>query len=97
MEYWEFCEKTEDIVQVMLPRIPQKFVESFEELLSAGETSMAVENLLWTLADDDIAVSPNERDALDQLVSYLRGVNTQYDRLTEKFNRLTIAELPAAR
>lgn len=57
MKYGEFYAKTEDIVQVMLPRIPQKFVEGFEELPAVGETSMAVENLLWTLVDDEVPVS----------------------------------------
>lgn len=61
MEQREFAGLTEAIVVRFLPRIPARYVRGFEQEIRAGEYNLAVENLVLTLVNDQIPVTPPSR------------------------------------
>lgn len=81
MDYPEFSELTYTMVTNFLDRIPGKYRKDFEYLLIGGEDRMAVTNLAVTLADDQVPVTPAERDDVRRLLEYLKESTDRLDHL----------------
>lgn len=60
MEYQEFFELTEQLVEQLMPRIPERYANGFKGILAGGEPGIAVEDLVYTVVDDQIPVSAEE-------------------------------------
>lgn len=82
MEQREFAGLTEAIVVRFLPRIPARYVRGFEQEIRAGEYSLAVENLVLTLVNDQIPVTPPEQEDLRRLLEHLHQPLDALDGLT---------------
>lgn len=63
-----FNELVESLVQRLLPRIPEEYQSGFEDLLVGGEYSLAVEDLVYLLADEEIPIDIDEYQVLRQLL-----------------------------
>lgn len=73
MEYWEFCELTRQMVQQLLPRIPERYRDGFDLDKSGGEYAFLVEELVYTVVDDQIPVSRAELESLRALAGYFKS------------------------
>lgn len=82
MEQREFHDLAQATVTSFLPRVSAKYVSGLEAELDGGEYSTAVENLVLTLVNDKVPVSPAERDDLKRLVAYLDQPVGTLDELT---------------
>ncbi|MGH8877446.1 MAG: hypothetical protein ACRD0P_08915 [Stackebrandtia sp.] len=81
----EFYDRTEALVEALLPRIPDELVPNFESMLIGGEFPMAVSELVATLVKRAIPISPAERDELRGLVQDMND-----DVLLAKLEGLTV-------
>jgi len=82
MEDWQFHELIVTTVSRFLHRIPVKYVGGFEAELGGGEYALAVENLVLTLVNDKVPVTPAEKEDLRRLVEYLNEPTAALDDLT---------------
>ena len=85
MQQWEFHELAQAIVTRFLDRVPARYVDGFEAALDGGEYSMAVEDLVLTLVNDKVPVTPVEREDLHRLLDYLNQPVDALDGLTLVF------------
>ena len=81
MDYAEFSRLCETTVRAFLGRIPAKYREDFEYLLTGGEQRMAVTNLAVTLVDDQVPVTPAECEDVRRLLEYLKEPTDKLDQL----------------
>lgn len=81
MDYPEFSELTHTTVTRLLDRVPAKYREGFESLLIGGELRMAVNDLLTTLVDDQVPVTPAEQVNVRRLLEYLKEPTDKLDQL----------------
>ncbi|QSB04781.1 hypothetical protein [Natronoglycomyces albus] len=88
MDNREFDERTEAIVRALLPRIPDKYASGFEGTLAGGELEVALEDLVYTVVDDQVVVSEWERDVLVELARN----SSSGDELLEKLRSLAIGD-----
>ena len=82
MDQSEFHELTEATVNQVLDRIPSKYIPGFEAMLDGGEYSMAVEDLVLTLINNQVPATGAEQESLLRLLVYLRQPTTTLDDLT---------------
>jgi hypothetical protein len=81
MEYADFSELTRATLHGMHDRIPAKYREGFEQLLEMGELRLAVEDLLATLEDDQVPITPAERGNLVRMLAYLKEPASRLDKI----------------
>jgi hypothetical protein len=65
----------------LLDRVPTAHRDGFASLLAGGELRMAVEDLLTTLVDDQVPVTPAEREDVRRLLEYLKQPLDKLDHL----------------
>ena len=81
MEYAEFSDLASSTIRGLTDRIPAKYHEGFDLLLYGGELRLAVEDLLATLEDDQIQITPAERDNLVRMLAYLKEPASRLERI----------------
>jgi hypothetical protein len=81
MDYPEFSELARTTLTRFLDRVPAKYREGFESLLTGGELRMAVNDLLVTLVDDQVPVTSADREDVRLLLKYLKEPTDKLDRL----------------
>jgi hypothetical protein len=81
MDYPEFSELAHTTVTRFLDRVPARYREAFESLLIGGEQRMAVTNLAITLVDDQVPVTPVEREDVRRLLEFLKEPTDKLDQL----------------
>ena len=58
VEQWEFDELTNETADRFLPQMPARYMRDFERMLNAGELAMAMDDLVLTLATNNIPATP---------------------------------------
>jgi len=81
MDYAEFSQLCETTVTTFLDRVPARYREGFESLLIGGEQRMALTDLFLTLVDDQVPVTPAERENIRRLLEYLKEPTDSLGRL----------------
>lgn len=72
MDQHDFHELTDTVVERLLPRMPQRFLDVYEGMQAAGEYWRLVQGLVWVLVDDRVPVSAQEREQLHRMVHHLK-------------------------
>lgn len=81
MDYPEFSDLTYATVNNFLDRVPAKYRKGFEYLLIGGEERLAVNDLAATLVQDQVPVTPAERDDVRRLLEFLKEPTDRLDHL----------------
>lgn len=71
MDYREFHELTRSMIELLKPRIDEKWLPAIESAMRGGEATYAVEDLVHIVIDDQIPVSAAELDTLRALAGGL--------------------------
>ncbi|SDD14317.1 hypothetical protein [Glycomyces harbinensis] len=72
MDQDDFYDLTDAVIERLLPRMPQRFLNIYEGMQVSGEYWRLVEGLVWVLVDDQIPVSAQEREQLSKMVDHLK-------------------------
>jgi hypothetical protein len=83
MDQDDFYDLTDAVVERLLPRMPQRFLDVYEGMQTAGEYWRLVQGLVWVLVDDQVPVTGEERDQLFQMVNHLKDNEEMLAKLAE--------------
>ncbi|WP_112138932.1 hypothetical protein [Glycomyces dulcitolivorans] len=83
MDQDDFYDLTDAVVERLLPRMPQRFLDVYEGMQAAGEYWRLVQGLVWVLVDDQVPVTGEERDQLFQMVNHLKDNEEMLAKLAE--------------
>lgn len=86
MDSADFHDFTDTVIEQLLPRMPQGFLDVYKIYADAGEYWYLVESLVWALVDGQVPVSPQERDQVYQLVNHFK----QKTEMLAKLDGLTV-------
>lgn len=86
MDSADFYDLTDAAIEQLLPRLPQRFLDIYEDYAYAGEYWYLVRALVGALVNDRVAVSAQERDQLYQIVNHLKDNK----EILAKLNGLTV-------
>jgi N-acetyl-beta-hexosaminidase len=73
MEYWEFCELTEQMAAQLLPRVPAAHQRIFDPEEWGGEYSYMLESMVWVVVENKVPISAQELATLRSLAAYYKG------------------------
>jgi hypothetical protein len=72
MKFTEFMNESEAILNEIKPRTPQGTASAIDSALAGGEFSIAIRELIFSLAKSSVPVTSAERDTLVRLTEYLQ-------------------------
>lgn len=86
MDQDDFHDLTDSVIERLLPRMPQRFLDVYEGMQASGEYWRLVQGLVWVLADDRVPVSVQECEQLYQMVDHLKD----NEEMRAKLSRLIV-------
>jgi hypothetical protein len=82
LEYWEYCDKIEEMAEHLLPRVPEIYKHVFEPDGWGGEYTYMLENMIGVVIENQIPLSVPELAELRALAGQLK--DTQFLAMLEQ-------------